>query len=89
VQATCPDKGVALAQDLLCILVPGLALARAAQAAANTMWLKNRKPSVLPKRGYLYSSKDDGGRIHCPDKSDTVFATFSALRAKRGKQAHK
>jgi hypothetical protein len=44
------------------------------------------KPSALPKHKYLYSSKsDDGRRIHCPDKSDTVFATFSAPMAKRDK----
>ncbi len=48
------------------------------------------KPSALPKHGYLYSSKsDDGGRIHCPDRSNTVFATFSAPTAKKGKRAHK
>ncbi len=50
----------------------------------------DRKPSAAPKqgyspkRGYLYSSEsDDGGCIHCPDKSDTVFATFSAPKAKK------
>jgi hypothetical protein len=36
-------------------------------------------PSALPKHGHSYSSKsDDGGHIHCPHKSDTIFATFSA-----------
>jgi hypothetical protein len=45
---------------------------------------------MLPKHWYLYSSKsDDGGRIHRPDKSDTIFATFSAPMAKTGKRAHK
>jgi hypothetical protein len=41
---------------------------------------EDRKPSAAPKHGYspkhgyLYSSKsDDGGHIHCPDKSNTVF----------------
>ncbi len=50
----------------------------------------NRKPSAAPKQGYspkhgyLYSSdSDDGGCIHRPDKSDTVFATFSTLKAKK------
>jgi hypothetical protein len=48
------------------------------------------KPSAAPKQGYSskheysYSSKSDaGGRIHCPDKSNTVFATFSAPKAKK------
>jgi hypothetical protein len=42
------------------------------------------KPSAAPKRQYSYSSEsDDGGRIHCPDKSDSVFATFSTLKAKK------
>ncbi len=46
------------------------------------------KPSAAPKQGYKhgysYSSKsDNGGRIHRPDKSYIVFATFSALKAKK------
>ncbi len=50
----------------------------------------DHKPSALPNCGHLYSSKrDDGGCIHCPDKSNTVFATFSAPTAKRGKCTHK
>jgi hypothetical protein len=50
----------------------------------------DRKPSTLPKRGYLYSSEsDDGGRIHCPDKSGTVFATFSTPTAKKSKHTQK
>jgi hypothetical protein len=48
------------------------------------------KPSALPKRGYSYSSKSDEGEcIHHPDKSDTVFATFSTPVAKRGKRTPK
>jgi hypothetical protein len=50
----------------------------------------DHKPSAAPKQGYSskhgysYSSKsDDGGCIHRPDKSDTVFATFSAPKAKK------
>ncbi len=50
----------------------------------------NHKPSAAPKQGYspkhgyLYSSKSDNSRhIHHPDKSDTVFATFSAPKAKK------
>jgi hypothetical protein len=42
------------------------------------------KPRAAPKRQYLYSSERDDGRcIHHPDKRDTVFATFSAPKAKK------
>jgi hypothetical protein len=42
------------------------------------------KQGYSPKHGYLYSSKsDNGGRIHRPDKSNTVFVTFSAPKAKK------
>jgi hypothetical protein len=48
------------------------------------------KPSMLPRHGHSYSFKgDDSGCTHCPDKSDTVFATFSAPTAKKGKCTHK
>ncbi len=50
----------------------------------------DQKPSAAPKQGYspkhgyLYSSEsEDGGCIHRPDKRDTVFATFSASKAKK------
>ncbi len=47
----------------------------------------NRRSSVLPKHRYLYSSEsDDDGRIHRPDKSNTIFATFSEPIAKKGKR---
>jgi hypothetical protein len=36
--AICPEEGVVLAQDLLCALVLGLAVAQAAGAMAITMW---------------------------------------------------
>jgi hypothetical protein len=39
VQTTCPEKEVALAQVLLCALVPGLTLAQAAGAMTTIMWL--------------------------------------------------
>jgi hypothetical protein len=38
VQATRPEKGVALGQDLLCPLIFGLALAQAARATTTIMW---------------------------------------------------
>jgi hypothetical protein len=41
------------------------------------------KPSAAPKRGYSYSKDKNNGYNHCPDKSDTVFATFSALKANK------
>ncbi len=42
------------------------------------------KPSAAPKRRYSYSSESDNGEcIHCPDKSNTVFATFSTPKAKK------
>jgi hypothetical protein len=84
----CPEKGVALAQDLLCTLIFGLALAQAAGAMTTIMWLM--MIASQPKRGHLYSSNsDDGGHIHHPNKSDTVFATFSAPAVKRGTRTHK
>jgi hypothetical protein len=47
------------------------------------------KPSAATKHGYslkhryLYSKDDNDGHYHRPDKSDTVFATFSAQKAKK------
>jgi hypothetical protein len=39
----------------------------------------DHKLSALPKRGYLYSLESDDNRpLHCPDKSNTIFATFFA-----------
>ncbi len=50
----------------------------------------DRRPNPLLMRRYLYSSKrDNGGRIHRPDKSGTIFATFSAPIAKKGKRTQK
>ncbi len=50
----------------------------------------DRKPSTLPNRWYSYSSKsDDSGRIHYPDKCNTVFATFSAPMATKCKRTPK
>jgi hypothetical protein len=37
VRATCPEKGVTLAQDLLCTLILDLALAQAAGATTTIM----------------------------------------------------
>jgi hypothetical protein len=56
----------------------------------------DHKPSSAPKQGYSskhgysYSTEsDNGGRIHCPDKSDTVFATFSAPNKAKKKRTQK
>jgi hypothetical protein len=81
-------EGVIIVQDLLCALVLALGLARSYNN--HHVAQDDRKPSAAPKHGYspkhgyLYSSKsDDGGNIHRPDKSDTVFAIFLALKAKK------
>jgi hypothetical protein len=86
-----PEEGVILAQDLLCAFVLGLTLAQSSRSYNNHHVAQDdRKPSTLPKRGYLYSSKsDDGGGIHRPDKSNTVFATFSTPMAKKNKHTQK
>ncbi len=50
----------------------------------------NCKPSTHSKQEYLYSSKDnDDGRIHHPNKNDTVLANFTAPKVKRSKHAPK
>jgi hypothetical protein len=41
------------------------------------------KQRYSPKHGYLYFEDNDDGHIHHPDKSDTVFATFSAPKKKK------
>ncbi len=41
------------------------------------------KPSAAPKHGYLYSEDNNDGHYNRPDKRDTVFATFSAPKAKK------
>jgi hypothetical protein len=47
------------------------------------------KPSAAPKRGCLYSKDNDDGHYHHPDKSDSIFATFSAPKTKRGNHTQK
>ncbi len=47
------------------------------------------KPSAAPKRGCLYSNDNYDAHYHCPDKSDSVFATFSAPKAKRNNRTWK
>ena len=95
--AICPKEGVDLAPDYLhaLALVLGLALAQAAGATANIMLIKMiaslvQHPSKGIKQGYSskheysYSSEsNNGGRIHHLDKSNTVFATFFTLKAKK------
>jgi hypothetical protein len=50
----------------------------------------DHRPNPPLKRGYLYSSKsDDGRQIHRPNKRDTLFSTFSAPIAKKGKCTQK
>ncbi len=48
------------------------------------------RPNAPVKCGYSYFSKsDDGRRIHHPNKSSTIFATFSTPIAKKGKCTQK
>ncbi len=42
----------------------------------------DHKPSAAPKRRYSYSKDNDDGHYYRPDKSNTVFATFSTPKAK-------
>jgi hypothetical protein len=49
----------------------------------------DQKPSAAPKHGRSYSKDDDDGHYLRPDKSDSVFATFSAPKAKRGNRTQK
>jgi hypothetical protein len=58
-------------------------------SCSNHVEQHDRKPSASPKRGCLYSEDNDDGHYHRPDKSDNVFATFSAPKTKRGNCAQK
>ncbi len=49
----------------------------------------DRKSSGSLKRKYLYSEDDNDRHYHCPDKSDTVFATFAAPTTKKYKHTPK
>ncbi len=83
-----PEKGVNL--DLLCslALICALALILAVPQAAGAtknhhVKQHDRKPSAAPKRGCSYYEDNDDRHYHRPDKSDSVFATLSAPKAKR------
>ncbi len=75
-----PEKGVDL--NLPCALDLVLALARAAEATKMIMF-------AVPKHGRLYSKDNDDGHYHRPDKSNSLFATFSAPKAKRSNRPQK
>ncbi len=45
--------------------------------------------SAATKHGCSYTKDDDDGHYHRPDKSDSVFATFSAPKTKRGNRTQK
>jgi hypothetical protein len=86
VPAICPEEGVDLVPDLL----RNLTLAQATGATSTIMLTKTitsrvQPPSkgYSPKHGYLYSEDNNDGHYHHPDKSNTVFATFSTLKAKK------
>ncbi len=49
----------------------------------------DRKLSAAPKRRCSYSEDDDDGHYYGPDKSNSIFATFSAPKAKRNNRTQK
>jgi hypothetical protein len=54
------------------------------------MWLKMTAGQIHPSSvGTCTPPSDYSGRIHCPDMSKTIFATFSAPIAKKGKITQK
>ncbi len=59
------------------------------QKSSHHVKQHDHKPGAAPKRGCLYSVDDDDRHYHCPDKSDSVYATFFALKAKRNNHAQK
>jgi hypothetical protein len=77
--AVCLEKGVNL--DLPCALDLVLALAQAAEAT-KTFMLNNMIRSQAHQ-------DNDGGHYHHPDKSNSLFATFSAPKAKRSNHPQK
>ncbi len=84
------EEGVILIQDLLCDLVLGLALAWAAGATTTPMWLKMTASQVRsPMAGTCTPQRVTMEDIYCPDKSGTVFVTFSTPIAKKGKCTQK
>jgi hypothetical protein len=76
-----PEKSVDLVQDLVCAW---------SQSCSSSQSYNNYhvnqddcKPSAAPLHGYLYSTDKDDGHCHRPDKNNSVFATFSAPKAKK------
>ncbi len=49
----------------------------------------DHKSSRPLTQDYSYSEDNNGGHSHCPDKSNTVFATFTTLKAKKSKHTTK
>jgi hypothetical protein len=41
------------------------------------------KTKHSPMHGYLYAKDNNDGHYHRPDKSNTIFATFSAPKVKK------
>jgi hypothetical protein len=78
-----PEKEVNLAQDLLCALNLGLALTQAVGATTTIMLTKMIASQAQPPSAGTRTPPRVTTAIHCPDKSDTVFATFSAPKAKK------
>jgi hypothetical protein len=88
--AICLEEGGNLSPDLLCALTLVLILTQAAGATFyHHVKQHDCKPSAAPKRGCLYSEDNDDGHYHRPDKSDSVFTTFSAPKTKRDNRTQK
>ncbi len=81
VPAICLEEEVDLVPDLLCIL--GLALAQAAGATTTIMLTKMIASRVQPPSMGIGTPRMTMMDIGCPDKSDTIFAPFSAPNAKK------
>jgi hypothetical protein len=81
------ERGVNLVQDLLHALNLVLALSQAVGAmntiTSTKMIASQVQPPSASTRTLPRARMENGGRIHRPDKSDSVFVTFSAPMAKK------
>ncbi len=83
VPTICPEKEVDLVQDLLCALNLGLALAQAAGATTTIMSTKMIASQAQPSCvGILTLRTTIMDTTIVWTKNDSVFATFSAPKAK-------
>jgi hypothetical protein len=91
VPAMSPEEGVYLIQDLLCACSCSCSCSCSSSRSYDNHHVNHddSKASAAPKHGYLYSKDYNDGHYHCPDKSDTIFATFPAPTAKKSKRIQK